>query len=78
MLGAVTRAVRWVGVVVPAALLTVDVLLIAMMVFLVVSSLVGDAADDPHGYSLIFGAMGLLVFVPIGLVVVTLLRRLAG
>jgi hypothetical protein len=69
---------RWTGVVVLAALLTADVVIVAAMVFLVVQSLTGSATDDPHGYARIFGVMGLLVLVPIGLVVLALLRRLAG
>ena len=69
---------RWTGVVVLAALLTADVVVVAALVFLVVTSLTGSDADDPHGYALIFGVMGLLVLVPIGLVVLALLRWLAG
>jgi len=69
---------RWIGVVVLAALLVADLVVVALLVFLVVRSLTGRAADDPHGYALIFGVVGLLVLVPIGLVVLALLRWLAG
>ena len=78
MLGRVTRAMRWTGVVVLGALLAADLVLVAALAFVVVKSLTGSAADDPHGYGLIFGVMGLLVMVPIGLVMLALLRRLAG
>ena len=78
MLVVVSRALRVMGIVVLAALLTVDLVVSAMLVFLVVGSLTGDAADDPHGYTLIFGVVALLVLLPIGLVVFALLRLLAG
>lgn len=78
MLGAVTPVVRLIGVVVLAALLTVDLVVVALLVFVVVRSLAGNAADDPHGHVLFFGVAALLVMVPIGLVVLAMLRRLAG
>jgi Kef-type K+ transport system membrane component KefB len=65
------------GIVVLAALLLADLVMVAVLVFLVVGSLTGDDADDPHGYVVIFGVVALLVLVPIGLVVLALLRRLA-
>lgn len=71
------RVLRWVGVVVLAALLTVDLVVVAGMVFLVVSSLTGDATEDPHGFIPIFGITALFILVPIGLVVLALLRWLA-
>jgi hypothetical protein len=64
MLGAVKPVVRLIGVVVLAALLT-DLVIVALLVFVVVRSLAGNAADDPHGYVLIFGVAALLVMVPI-------------
>ena len=67
---------RRVGVVVLATLLLVDVVVAASLVFVVVTSVTGSAADDPHGYALIFGVMALLVVVPIGLMLLGLLRRL--
>lgn len=78
MLGAVTPVVRLIRVVVLAALLTVDLVVVALLVFVVVRSLAGNAADDPHGYVLIFGVAALLVMVPIGLLALAMLRRLAG
>ena len=69
--------VRRVALVVVGALLLGDVVLVASLLFLVVSSLTGSAADDPHGYALIFGVVVLLVAVPIGLVLLALLRRLS-
>jgi hypothetical protein len=69
---------RRVAVGVLAALLLADVVLIAGLVFLVVGSLTGGPADDPHGYALIFGVVVLIVAVPIGLVLLAVLRRLAS
>jgi Kef-type K+ transport system membrane component KefB len=67
-----------VGVVVLAVLLTTDAVVVAALAFLVVSSLTGSASDDPHGYAVIFGVVALFVVVPIGLVLLGLLRRIAG
>ena len=73
-----SRVVRLVGVGVLAALLAIDLVVVVGLVFVVVSSVVGTDADDPHGYALIFGVVALLVLVPIGLALLGLLRRLAG
>jgi len=61
-----------------AALLAVDLVVVVGLAFVIVSSVVGSDADDPHGYALIFGVVALLVLVPIGLALLGLLRRLAG
>jgi hypothetical protein len=68
---------RAIGLVVLTVLLAVDAVLVAGLAFVVVSSLVGDAADDPHGYARIFGVVGLLALVPIGLVLLAVLIRVA-
>ena len=67
---------RRIGVVVLTALLVVDAVVAAALAFLVGSSLLGSADDDPHGYALIFGVVALLVVVPIGLMLLGVLRRL--
>ena len=72
-----TRVLRWIGIVVLAALLIVDLVVVVQLVFLVVSSLTEDATDDRHGFAPIFGITALFVMVPIGLIVLALLRWLA-
>jgi hypothetical protein len=72
----VAGVVRRVGLVVVGALLLGDLVLVASLVLLVVSSLTGSPADDPHGYARIFGVVMLLIAVPIGLVLLVVLRRL--
>ena len=67
---------RRIGVVVLTALLVVDAVVAAALAFLVLSSLLGSANDDPHGYALAFGVVALLVVVPIGLMLRGLIRRL--
>jgi len=69
------EVVRRIGVVVLAALLLVDVVVAAGLTVLVVGALVGSDSDDPHGYALIFGLVALLAVVPIGLMLLGLLRR---
>jgi hypothetical protein len=68
--------VRRVGLVVVGGLLLGDLVVVASLVFLVVSSLTGDPTDDPHGYALIFGVVVLLLAVPIGLALLAVFRRL--
>ena len=67
--------VRRIGVVVLAALLAVDVIVAVALAYLVIASLVGSDSDDPHGYARIFGVVALLVVVPVGTVLLGLLRR---
>ena len=78
MAAAYPDVVRRIGVVVLAALLTADVVVAASLAFLVVKSLTGGENDDPHGYALIFGIVALVVVVPLGLMLLGLLRRLAS
>jgi hypothetical protein len=73
----VAGVARRLALVVVGALLLGDVVLVASLVFLVVSSLTGSTADDPHGYALIFGVVVLLIAVPVGLVLLAVVRRLS-
>ena len=71
------RVVRSIGVVVLATLLAVDLVVVVLLGFLVVSTLAGNEAGDQHGFVRIFSLVALIILVPIGLALLALLRRLA-
>lgn len=68
---------RIIGLAVLGALLVADLVVVALLLYVVVRSSTGDAVYDPHGFALIFGIAGLIVLVPLGLLVAALLRWLA-